>query len=96
MDRNALLAHALVHDERFLFEPGTPAAVVQHEEHQVLREVARRLVPLDQLNDYVTTKEDLEEPVTATDVAHVFEVPEHVARRALHLLVGARDRGRNR
>lgn len=92
IDRNWLLAHALVHDERFLFRPGTPEAVVAKEEAYVARETARRLVPLDQLNDFVMDMVDIGEAVTAAMVALRFDVPEEVADLALYLLAMARQR----
>lgn len=94
VDRNWLLTHALVHDERFLFLPGTPAAVVSKEEMYVARETARRLVPLDQLSDFVVDVVELGEPVTAWLVADRFDVPVGVAELALHLVAMAQERYR--
>jgi hypothetical protein len=85
-DRNAVLGHELVHDERMLFPPGTPSAFVAKEELYVNREVARRLVPLDELEDLVARISELDEPVRAIDVIEEFDVPLDVAQRALWLL----------
>lgn len=80
--RNAALGHELVHLERGLLAPGTPAAIVDREEHQVAAECARRLVPLDELAQFVQSTAEIE-PVTARTVAEAFEVPLDVAERAL-------------
>lgn len=86
-DRNAVLAHELVHDERdLLYPPDTPASFVVKEEFYVNREVARRLVPLDELEELVSRIMDLEQPVHALDVMEEFDVPLDVAQRALWLL----------
>jgi hypothetical protein len=81
VERHATLAHELVHDERGLLPPGTPAAVVQREEHQVHAETARRLVPLDELAKFIQHCDF--EPVTARLVADEFDVPARVAERAM-------------
>lgn len=86
-DRNAVLAHELVHDERnILYLASTPPALVAKEEDHVNREVARRLVPLTLLERYVERIEELGEPVHAVAVAEEFDVPLDVAQRALWLL----------
>lgn len=84
--RRAALAHELVHDERVIWPPGTPSALVAKEEAYVNREVARRLVPLTLLERYVARVEDLGEPVHAAAVMEEFDVPLDVAQRALWLL----------
>ncbi|HLG66916.1 MAG TPA: hypothetical protein VKV36_03480 [Acidimicrobiales bacterium] len=88
--RRATLAHELVHDERgggpgFAGQPDGWAAVVARDERQVDDEVARRLVPLDELRRLCRQADDLEEGLSALDVAAAFDVPEPVARRALDL-----------
>lgn len=86
-ERNAVLAHELVHDERnILYLPSTPTALVEKEESYVNREVARRLVPLTMLERYVERVVELGEPVHAAAVAEEFDVPLDVAQRALWLL----------
>lgn len=86
-DRNAVLAHELVHDERnVLYLPSTPPAIVQKEEAIVNREVARRLVPMMLLARFVEQVIELGEPIHAAAVAEEFDVPLDVAQRALWLL----------
>ena len=86
-DRNAVLAHELVHDERdVLYADDTPIALVVKEEGYVNREVSRRLVPRPDLTELVEQLEDLGEPVHAVTVAEEFDVPLDVAQRALWLL----------
>lgn len=87
VERNAVLAHELVHDERGggIDAPYMPPgwdAVVAREEHLVEREVARRLVPLDELRAFVERRRELGEPVTVGDVVEEFDVPVWVAVRA--------------
>lgn len=86
VERNAVLAHELVHHERGggAFRPGQPdlwAAVVARDEAAVDAEVARRLVPPDELAAYVARRVDLGECVMAWEIADEFTVPERVARR---------------
>lgn len=78
--RRAALAHEVIHFERGILPPGTPELVVAREEHQVCEETARRLVPLDDLAEFVARTV---EPVTARVVADEFDVPSAVAGRAL-------------
>jgi hypothetical protein len=86
-DRNAVLAHELVHDERdVLYFDDAPIALVAKEESYVNREVSRRLVPPPDLTDLVEQLERLGEPVHAVVVAEEFDVPLDVAQRALWLL----------
>lgn len=88
VERNAALAHELVHLER-----GWPCRAPWAEEERVHDEVARRLVPLDQLHRWVVEREMADVPVDVWDVAEGWWVPEHVAGRALRLLYGGiRDR----
>jgi hypothetical protein len=86
-DRNAVLGHELVHDERdILFTPATPRALVVKEEAAVNRITTRRLVPLDELEDLVARVVSMGEGVTCVDVEEEFEVPREVAVLALWLL----------
>lgn len=84
-ERNALLGHALVHDERGLFDRETPNWLVQKEEALVRAEVARRLVPEAELREFVTQYAELE-GVTARAVSEWFDVPIDVASLALDQL----------
>ena len=90
-ERNAALAHELVHDERGggAWADGMPDSWrprVAIDEKQVDREVARRLVPLDRLADMCDRLAHLGEGVTPWLVADEFDVPEDVAATALDLL----------
>lgn len=84
--RNAVLAHELVHDERgLLYEEGTPAGLVEKEEFHVRRITAERLVPPGALARYIARLDG--EGVTAAMVADEFDVPHDVALLALTRLV---------
>lgn len=90
-DRHAALAHELVHDERQPLTtmhgmPETWRPLVAREEQAVDREVARRLVPLEDLAQFCDRMADLGEGVAPWHVADEFDVPEDVARRALDAL----------
>lgn len=92
-ERNAALAHELVHDELgggagYDGQPSSWAAVVAREERRVDDEVACRLVPLDDLRRMCQAADTLGEPLTANEVAAAFDVPEQVAGRALELAAG--------
>lgn len=87
-ERNAALAHELVHDERGggADKEGMPASwspVVVRDEAAVDREVARRLVPPEELAKFLEVMELLEVGVTVYEVAEHFDVPEDVACEAL-------------
>lgn len=92
-DRLAALAHELVHDERGHagHHPGRQncATYVAKEENWVENIVAGRLLPPDELAVYVDVLAEFE-PVTAQAVAIEFDVPEHVAQRALEQLANQR------
>jgi len=95
VERRAVLAHELVHDERgILFTRSTPTLVVDKEEACVRDETARRLVPVDLLEDFVRWLIVDNGSATWRDVAEEFEVPRDVAQRALELLA-QRARGRH-
>ena len=80
--RRAVLAHELIHDERGIFySPSTPIGLVEVEERAVRREVARWLVPFDDLARMALRGE----PLTAALVASDFDVPEDVALLAVWL-----------
>ena len=87
VERNAVLAHELVHDERdVLYDDTTPKALIEKEEGYVNRETARRLVPEYELRALVKRHAELGEPVSAVDVMMEFDVPVDVANLALFLL----------
>lgn len=77
LDRLAACAHELTHDDL----PGAS-------ESQVADEVARRLVPFDELHVMweIAVLNDL--PCEVWQVAERFDVPDHVAERAMRLLKG--------
>lgn len=92
--RNAVLAHELIHDERGggCDAPGMPDSwqpVVARDEAAVDDEVARRLVPLDELGSFCRAEVTLGHGVSASDVAEYFDVPEEVAARAVKLWLRA-------
>jgi len=90
--RNAALAHELVHDEHGGACPtaGMPPeyeVVAHRHEHRVRREVARRLVPLEDLAALIESHALNDLPAfTAIDVAEIFDVPVAVADEAIRLL----------
>lgn len=93
-ERLAALAHELVHEERGggCDQPGAPAAwdaVVAREERRVDDEVARRLVPPEDLRAWLQRRLEVADGVTVHDVADEFEVAHSVALDALRLLEGA-------
>ena len=91
--RNAALAHELIHDERGIDGHANDSdlwkPVRARDEQQVDREVARRLVPLDELEQVVALAESQGVALEAWEVAEEFDVPLAVAERACYLL---RDR----
>lgn len=86
VERNAALAHELVHDER----GGGCAwpAMVHREEVGVDREVARRLVPLDELEEWARRRTEAELVTTVHDVAEHFDTTEQLAELAMLLIKG--------
>ena len=83
VERNAVLAHELIHLER----GGSCAASTWRDEEAVEDEVARRLVPLNELHGWVVTRELDEAQVEVWHVADEFHVPQYVAERAMRLLM---------
>jgi hypothetical protein len=86
--RKAALAHELIHDEwgggcEYKGMLPTWHPVVSRDENRVHDEVARRLVPLDELKAFCRRHSDLGEAVEAWEVAEHFDVPDAVAARAL-------------
>jgi Zn-dependent peptidase ImmA (M78 family) len=81
-ERRAVLAHELVHAERGVLPPSAPDALRAKDEHAVENEVADRLVPADELREFVEQCLSLDRFVTALDVANEFGVPIDVAERA--------------
>ena len=89
IERNAVLAH----DERGggIDAPYMPPgwdAVVAREEELVEREVARRLVPVRELDAFLERRRELGEPVLVGDIIEEFDVPAWVADRALRSRAG--------
>lgn len=89
VQRRVGLAHELVHDERgggCGAEGMSPAwnAVVLRDEHAVDREVARRLVPADELQAFAEQHEP--DGVALWQVAEHFDVTDEVAQRACRQL----------
>jgi hypothetical protein len=86
------LGHELVHDERGggCDVDGMPPqwrAEIVKEERRVEREVARRLVPPDELRALIRARLEAEIPVAVRDVAEEFDTTPEVAREALHGVV---------
>lgn len=79
------LMHELVHDERRIGWPFATEATMEHEEAQVRRITARRLVPLDELEAMKIARDGIDY-VTARTVAEEFDVTETVAALACRLL----------
>jgi hypothetical protein len=82
------LAHELIHDERrggadAADMPSSWRAVVARDERQVDDEVARRLVPDDELRYLLECLTEMGLPVEVWDVARQFDVPDTVAKRAI-------------
>lgn len=74
--RNATLAHELVHDERGIGQPTATEAMMEREEAIVRRITAERLIPADELTELARRGEV--EPVHLWEVADHFDVPEDV------------------
>lgn len=84
--RAAALAHELIHEERGILPAAAPAHVVAKEERLVDDEVARRLVPLDEMLAIAERCDRLDQPCEAWELAEIFGVTEEVARRAVAML----------
>jgi hypothetical protein len=89
-ERRAVLTHELVHHERAAAVPGLDAPVGlellrDREERAVDDEVARRLVPPEQLALLARRSAEVDHGIGPVEVAEHFEVPLPVARRALEL-----------
>jgi len=96
-ERKAALAHELLHLERGSVSKcrnirGALSVEVVREENRIQREVARRLVPLDELGPVVDRIAGLGHGVTALEVAEEFDVPPVVASQALTELATVRAR----
>lgn len=81
-ERRALLAHELIHMERGVGFPYATLETMAKEEVLVRRETARRLVPLEELAEFVVRRASVEQ-VTPDVVAEEFDVPPKVASDAL-------------
>ena len=89
-ERDAVLAHELVHAERgggidYVDAPPGWGAVVAREERIVDLEVARRLVPAEELARFARARASTGDAVTVDDVMDEWDVPEWVAWDALSL-----------
>lgn len=96
-ERKAALAHELLHLERGSISHcrnvrGALSVEVVREENRIQREVALRLVPLDELGPVVDRLAGLGHGVMPADVADEFEVPPVVAAQALSELATVRAR----
>ncbi len=85
-ERNAVLCHELVHAERGLLPANAPRSWVQREDAIVRDETARRLVPMDLLDDYVKNRVIDFGCCEPSDVMEEFDVPKHIAEHAMKLL----------
>lgn len=94
IERNEVLGHELIHDERRITSPSASDLTMEREEAIVRAEVARRLVPLDELHEFVTRTVTVE-PVTARLVAQEFDVTEPTAQDALVQLQTTLNQRRN-
>lgn len=97
--RRTALAHELIHDERGAgFDaPGMPAtwdAVVAREEAAVDAEVARRMVPVAELEAFVRPRLELGLAVDAWEVADEFDVDQATAVAAMRSTLAAGLLGR--
>jgi len=91
--RRVALAHELVHEERGggCDAPGLPLALdvmVARDEAEVVREVARRLVPPAALRHLLEQRDELGLHVEPWEVADAFDVDDLTARAALADLAG--------
>lgn len=96
-ERKAALAHELLHIERGSMSHcrnirGALSVEVVREENRIHREVALRLVPLEELSIAVDRVAGLGHGVTAAEIAEEFEVPHVVASQALRELAIVRAR----
>lgn len=80
--RRAVLCHELIHAERGI------SGDARTDERGVDDEVARRLVPVDELLAMKEIAELNDLPVEVWMVAARFDVPDSVAERAMRLLLG--------
>lgn len=92
IERCEALAHELVHEERGggACRRGVPPmleVLASRDEAQVDDEVARRLIPLDELEAFCVRHAEVYGGVSAQDVAGEFERTPELAQRALDLLV---------
>ncbi len=100
--RRVALAHELIHEERGggCDAPGLPPdldVIVARDEADVIREVARRLVPPAALRRLLEQRHGLGLQVEAWEVAEAFEVDDATARSALTALAdGSADRSAHR
>lgn len=86
VERSAVLAHELVHDEYdLLWPPGTPEGIVQKGERFVQVVSDDRLVPPAELAEFIAKRSEVG-MVVSWMVAEEFEVPPEVAMRCMDRL----------
>lgn len=86
MSSEVVPAMAEAIDERMAFLGVSPADLARATGGAgVDREVARRLVPFEELREFAAERGSLGESVTVADIAEHFEVPRTVARRAARM-----------
>lgn len=84
VERNAVLAHELIHHERgILFDETTPPPLIEKEEATVRAICTDRLVPPDRLAEFLSMWDPELIGVSARMVAEEFDVPEDIAAHAL-------------
>lgn len=84
-ERDAALAHELVHDDIGIVSPPAPDAIMERIEAIVDRRTADWLLPPDRLADWVRLRVEVE-PITAELVAQEWDVTVEIADRALSRL----------
>lgn len=89
--RRVALAHELVHEERgggcdAVALPAALDALVARDEAEVVREVARRLVPAPALVRLIAQRDELHDPVAPWELADAFDVDEATVHVALATL----------
>lgn len=87
VERNAALAHELVHLERGTHCRATDRRLLVREEEAVEDVVADRLVPRVELQEFWVRAEQTGQHVHPHEVAEHFHVPEELAERAMRRLI---------
>lgn len=79
-ERREVLAHELIHVERGVGWPDATAATMEREEALVWREALDRLVPPDEVHEFLTRRASAA-PVTLDDLADEFDLSADGAHR---------------